>query len=119
MPSATINLIRKRPLTELDASVCATVGSFDLKRGEADVSLPAAAAARGRVRDGPGFAPTAPPGWTEPVAGPGTSDGRDRQARAHRRTVRFLAMAAPRALLQPPCRVGRWNASTRARRRTG
>lgn len=49
-PSATINLIRKRPSTEFDASVRATVGSFDLKRGEADVSLPLAADGRVRAR---------------------------------------------------------------------
>lgn len=39
-PSATVNLVRKRPGKTLDASVAASVGSWDRQRGVADVSTP-------------------------------------------------------------------------------
>lgn len=39
-PSATVNLVRKRPGEKLDASVSASVGSWNRKRGVADVSTP-------------------------------------------------------------------------------
>ena len=39
-PSATVNLIRKRPGETLDASVSASLGSWDRQRAVADVSVP-------------------------------------------------------------------------------
>jgi len=39
-PSATVNMIRKRPKQEFDASVSASIGSWDRRRGVADISLP-------------------------------------------------------------------------------
>ncbi|NMR25681.1 TonB-dependent siderophore receptor [Pseudoalteromonas sp. NEC-BIFX-2020_015] len=39
-PSATVNMIRKRPKREFDASVSAGIGSWDRRRGVADVSIP-------------------------------------------------------------------------------
>lgn len=39
-PSATVNLVRKRPGKTLDASVAASVGSWDRQRGVVDVSAP-------------------------------------------------------------------------------
>jgi outer membrane receptor for ferric coprogen and ferric-rhodotorulic acid len=42
-PSATINYVRKRPTSDFEASVAATVGSWDEKRLEADVSGPISA----------------------------------------------------------------------------
>ncbi|WP_206099627.1 TonB-dependent siderophore receptor [Rheinheimera riviphila] len=50
-PSATVNLIRKRPGNEFAASVSATVGSWQMRRGVLDVSSPFdnEGAVRGRV----------------------------------------------------------------------
>jgi outer-membrane receptor for ferric coprogen and ferric-rhodotorulic acid len=50
-PSATVNLIRKRPGKEFAASVSATVGSWQMRRGVLDVSSPfdSEGAVRGRV----------------------------------------------------------------------
>lgn len=50
-PSATVNLIRKRPGREFAASVSATVGSWQMRRGVLDVSSPfdSEGAVRGRV----------------------------------------------------------------------
>lgn len=48
MPSATIDLQRKRPGKEFAASVSGTVGSWDLYRGVADVNTPLSP--EGRVR---------------------------------------------------------------------
>ncbi|MGO2012663.1 TonB-dependent siderophore receptor [Pseudoalteromonas sp.] len=39
-PSATVNMIRKRPKQEFDASVSAGIGSWDKRRGVADISVP-------------------------------------------------------------------------------
>lgn len=39
-PSATVNMIRKRPKQEFDASISAGIGSWDRRRGVADISLP-------------------------------------------------------------------------------
>lgn len=39
-PSATVNMIRKRPEREFDASLSASIGSWDRRRGVADVSVP-------------------------------------------------------------------------------
>ncbi|WP_216362522.1 TonB-dependent siderophore receptor [Bowmanella denitrificans] len=39
-PSATVNLLRKRPGNAFSASVSATAGSWDMRRGVADVSSP-------------------------------------------------------------------------------
>lgn len=47
-PSATVNLIRKRPTETLDASVSASLGSWDRQRAVADVSVPLAA--EGKIR---------------------------------------------------------------------
>lgn len=40
VPSATVNLVRKRPSKELEASLSATAGSWDMRRGVGDVSVP-------------------------------------------------------------------------------
>ncbi|OBP15856.1 ligand-gated channel [Rheinheimera sp. SA_1] len=50
-PSATVNLLRKRPGKEFAASVSATVGSWQMRRGVLDVSSPfdSEDAVRGRV----------------------------------------------------------------------
>lgn len=50
-PSATINYVRKRPTSTLQGNLAAQVGSWDLKRLEADLSGPlnAAGTVRGRV----------------------------------------------------------------------
>nr|WP_314538926.1 TonB-dependent siderophore receptor [uncultured Massilia sp.] len=50
-PSAAVNLVRKRPTREFQASASAIVGSWDRRRVEADVSTPlnAAGTIRGRV----------------------------------------------------------------------
>ncbi|MFN9471649.1 TonB-dependent siderophore receptor [Acidovorax sp.] len=40
VPSATINMIRKRPQRELAASVALTAGSWNLYRGELDINAP-------------------------------------------------------------------------------
>jgi len=50
-PSATVNMVRKRPTRTLQASVGATVGSWDRYRVEGDLSGPlnAAGTVRGRV----------------------------------------------------------------------
>lgn len=47
-PSATVNMVRKRPGKELDASIAASVGSWDRQRGVVDVSAPLAA--EGKIR---------------------------------------------------------------------
>ncbi|WP_211249641.1 TonB-dependent siderophore receptor [Microvirgula aerodenitrificans] len=39
-PSATVNLVRKRPKREFEASVSATVGSWDFYRTDVDLSVP-------------------------------------------------------------------------------
>ncbi len=39
-PSATVNLVRKRPSETLDASISASLGSWDRQRAVADVSVP-------------------------------------------------------------------------------
>jgi|AGTN01.1.fsa_nt_gi TonB-dependent siderophore receptor len=49
-PSAAVNLVRKKPLKERTASVTATVGSWDLYRGEGDVSTPLTEDGRVRAR---------------------------------------------------------------------
>ncbi len=50
-PSATVNLIRKRPTKEFAASLTASIGSWQMRRAVADVSSPfdSAAAVRGRL----------------------------------------------------------------------
>ena len=50
-PSAAINLVRKKPTREFQASVTGSVGSWDNYRGEADVSAPLTESGnvRGRV----------------------------------------------------------------------
>ncbi|HEY0946686.1 MAG TPA: TonB-dependent siderophore receptor [Opitutaceae bacterium] len=48
IPSAVVNLQRKRPGREFDASLGATAGNWDYYRGEVDVTTPLAA--EGRVR---------------------------------------------------------------------
>lgn len=40
VPSATVNLVRKRPSKELEASLSATAGSWDMRRGVGDISVP-------------------------------------------------------------------------------
>jgi outer membrane receptor for ferric coprogen and ferric-rhodotorulic acid len=40
VPSATVNLVRKRPSKGFDASVSATAGSWNMRRGVGDVSVP-------------------------------------------------------------------------------
>ena len=49
-PSATINFIRKRPTQEFNASAALTIGSWDDKRVEADVSTPLNASGTIRAR---------------------------------------------------------------------
>jgi outer membrane receptor for ferric coprogen and ferric-rhodotorulic acid len=50
-PSAAVNLVRKRPTREFQASASAIIGSWDRRRIEADVSSPlnAAGTLRGRI----------------------------------------------------------------------
>jgi len=50
-PSATVNLVRKRPTTAFQGNASLTLGSWDRRRGEADLSgaLNAAGTLRGRV----------------------------------------------------------------------
>lgn len=43
VPSATVNLVRKRPSKELEASLSATAGSWNMRRGVGDVSVPLSA----------------------------------------------------------------------------
>lgn len=49
-PSATINLVRKRPTRDLHANVSLSYGSWDYVRAEADVSGPLIASGRIRAR---------------------------------------------------------------------
>jgi len=49
-PSAAINMIRKRPRTEMRATAAATVGSWDMYRLEADLSTPLTSDGRVRAR---------------------------------------------------------------------
>lgn len=49
-PSATVNMIRKRPSRDFEASVSATAGSWNLLRGVGDVSIPLSADGRYRSR---------------------------------------------------------------------
>ncbi|MGF7111638.1 outer membrane receptor for ferric coprogen and ferric-rhodotorulic acid [Pseudomonas laurylsulfatiphila] len=49
-PSATVNLIRKRPTPAFKASVSGTVGSWDTYRSEGDISGPLSASANVRGR---------------------------------------------------------------------
>jgi outer membrane receptor for ferric coprogen and ferric-rhodotorulic acid len=49
-PSATVNLIRKRPTSTFKASVSGTVGSWDNYRSEGDISGPLSASANVRGR---------------------------------------------------------------------
>lgn len=50
-PSATVNLVRKKPTREFKASVAASVGSWNFRRGEVDIggALNAAGTLRARV----------------------------------------------------------------------
>ena len=50
-PSASINMVRKRPLAEFGGSAAVTVGRWDRRRAEVDLSTPlnAAGTVRGRV----------------------------------------------------------------------
>lgn len=50
LPSATINLIRKRPTREMQGSVRVEAGSWEHRRAEADVSLPIEEGGRLRSR---------------------------------------------------------------------
>lgn len=50
IPSATVNMLRKRPLKTFSASLSATVGSWDLHRTEGDVSIPLTSDGRVRSR---------------------------------------------------------------------
>lgn len=50
VPSATVNLLRKRPGKEFDASVAVSAGSWDYRRLEADVTAPLTADGRFRSR---------------------------------------------------------------------
>ncbi|MBN6152076.1 TonB-dependent siderophore receptor [Xanthomonas sp. AmX2] len=50
IPSATVNLLRKRPGTAFDASFSATAGTWDFRRMQADVSAPLTADGRFRSR---------------------------------------------------------------------
>ncbi|WCE05634.1 TonB-dependent siderophore receptor [Pseudoxanthomonas sp. JBR18] len=50
IPSATVNLLRKRPGRDFDASVTASVGSWDFRRTQADITLPLSADGRFRSR---------------------------------------------------------------------
>ena len=49
-PSATINYLRKRPTAQFQANAAAYGGSFDMWRGEADISSPLNAAGTIRAR---------------------------------------------------------------------
>lgn len=49
-PSASINLVRKRPMREFSAAASLSVGSWDTYRGMADVSTPLTADGRVRAR---------------------------------------------------------------------
>lgn len=49
-PSATVNFVRKRPTQDLEAAASFTTGSFDKKRGDADVSVPLNASGSIRAR---------------------------------------------------------------------
>lgn len=49
-PSATVNLIRKKPKRQFDASVAVTAGSWNLLRGVGDVSIPLSEDGRYRSR---------------------------------------------------------------------
>jgi len=50
VPSATVNMFRKRPGKEFDASFSATVGRWDYRRMQADVNAPLTADGRFRAR---------------------------------------------------------------------
>jgi outer-membrane receptor for ferric coprogen and ferric-rhodotorulic acid len=50
IPSATVNLLRKRPGKEFDASFAVSAGSWDYRRMEADVTAPLTADGRFRSR---------------------------------------------------------------------
>ena len=50
VPSATVNLLRKRPGKEFDASFSVSAGSWDYRRMEADVTAPLTADGRFRSR---------------------------------------------------------------------
>lgn len=50
IPSATVNLLRKRPGKEFDASFSATAGRWDFRRTQADVTAPLSADGRFRSR---------------------------------------------------------------------
>ena len=50
VPSATVNLLRKRPGKEFDASFAVSAGSWDYQRMEADVTAPLTADGRFRSR---------------------------------------------------------------------
>jgi outer membrane receptor for ferric coprogen and ferric-rhodotorulic acid len=50
IPSATVNMLRKRPGTEFDASFSASVGSWDFRRLQTDVTAPLTADGRFRSR---------------------------------------------------------------------
>ena len=50
VPSATVNLLRKRPGRDFDAAVTASVGSWDFRRAQADVNLPLTKDGRFRSR---------------------------------------------------------------------
>lgn len=50
VPSATVNLVRKRPQRQFTASVAATAGSWELWRGELDLNTPLTASGSVRAR---------------------------------------------------------------------
>jgi len=50
IPSATVNLLRKRPGRQFDASVTASAGSWDFQRMQADVTVPLTKDGRFRSR---------------------------------------------------------------------
>lgn len=50
VPSATVNMFRKRPGREFDAAFSASVGSWDFRRMQADVNAPLTADGRFRAR---------------------------------------------------------------------
>ncbi|RXR06018.1 TonB-dependent siderophore receptor [Pseudoxanthomonas composti] len=50
IPSATVNMLRKRPGTEFDASFSASVGSWDFRRLQTDVTAPLTSDGRFRSR---------------------------------------------------------------------
>lgn len=50
IPSATVNMLRKRPGTEFDASFSASVGSWDFRRLQTDVTAPLTTDGRFRSR---------------------------------------------------------------------